>query len=139
MELLLGDLLECMDKKYPYVHTLEELENIGFSQYLVLESLEKGFISDISELTDPRNIKSDNINDSLFVLSSDGFLALNQIRLKKATEKLNVSINNFNASSSKSANRIEILTWIIAVFAGITAIPLIFEIAKFIISLLGWQ
>ena len=126
METILGDLLEEMDKLYPENITIKELKKRGFSQKIIIESLHKGFIDYPYEMRD-YPIEEAEIKDTMFViLSSNGFLALNQIRIKKATDELNKSIVNFDKSSDKSSkNMIDLTVWIKWLSIGLLFISIV--------------
>ena len=126
METILGDLIEEMDKLYPENITIKELKKRGFSQKIIIESLHKGFIDYPYEMRD-YPIEEAEIKDTMFViLSSNGFLALNQIRIKKATDELNKSIVNFDKSSDKSSkNMIDLTVWIKWLSIGLLFISIV--------------
>lgn len=121
MERILGDLLEEMDKKYPYNITIGELLGKGFSKTLLIECIDKGFIDYPHNMQDYGLEKAINDPSMFVVLTSTGFLALNQIRIKKATEKLDGSIKEFDASSKLNSKVIIGLTVAMLILTGIIA------------------
>jgi hypothetical protein len=130
-ERIFGDLLEFIDKRYPQGVTKGELINAGFSEDIIIEAYENlDFIG--NPIWAEQVI---NTYEAELVLTSNGFLVLNQIRMKKATDELNKSITKFSESSNLSSSKMEKLTLAMLILAVITAIPLIIGFVKWIMTL----
>ncbi len=145
MEKYLGDLLEELDKtSYSRFRsviskpkcTVGELKEIGIPQGLIEEAYIRGLIKHPEiPLGEPRPLSE----GTTLVLDIRGFEYLNQIRIKKAIEdlndsidkfseksniaysELNDSITKFNASSDKTAYILVVLTVILVILTVILA------------------
>jgi hypothetical protein len=83
----------------------------------------------IRNTTDPiRQHGLNDVNDNTqFFLTIKGFEFLNQIRIKKALEKLDDSINKFNVSSENASKKMIELTFAIYAFTVIVVALPIYE------------
>ncbi len=119
MEKQLEDLLEYIDKNYPNSVLRKELSTQEFLPQLIDETLNNGLIvlAASCEGTGVAYELDMGYENMPLILNSSGFLMLNQIRLKKATEKLNDSIIKFDESTTQYNNKITALTMIMIFFA----------------------
>ena len=106
MELMLGDLLEELDKYYPAGFPVNELEK-RYNPRLLSEARADGAIRD-------RIVQGKSAG---MVLTVQGYTILNQIRLKKATDSLNNSIKEFDKSTKKTS---WIMIWLTVVLIILT-------------------
>ena len=134
MELILGDLLEFMDKHYPHEVSFIELSQHGFSQEIIAESFDKDFIGNTHLYKGGISVMPSK--GTGLVLTSNGFLALNQIRMKKATEILNDSIKKFDKSSEKYSKTMVKLTWAILGLTIVLSIPIIYGAINWLMKII---
>lgn len=106
MERQLGNFLEELDRISPNSMKEEEIKK-RFSIGLWEEAWDRDLIVRDRE----RNEKE---HESYWKLGSKGFELLNQVRMKKLINHLNISIIKFNKSSDRSSTIMIILTSIIA-------------------------
>jgi len=108
----LEELLIYLNNKYPENTTVKQLQSEGFSDSVIFQAISGDLIGPGHDfgMKDKNKeyilglIKRDSTQ--FVVIFSNGFIMLNQILLKKATDELNTSIYNFDSSSKK-------LSWII--------------------------
>lgn len=104
--------------------TQPQLEEKGIPKDFIFKALKRGLVRFVAETEETKNVEPD---ESVPISITDtGFQYLNQIRIKKAIEKLDSSINKFNESSDKSSKELIKLTEAIIAFTlVVAAIPLI--------------
>lgn len=95
-----GGLLEELDRAYPYNLSLDDLIKRGYDKGIVIKMSGSQIINHTPDFS--------KIN-----LSASGFLMLNQIRIKKATDKLNESIERFSDKNEKSSKELNKYTKIL--------------------------
>jgi len=118
MEKHLDDLLEELGNAYPETPTYKELKEKQFPEDTLQEALKRDLIIPSYDKFPVRNFGTgDRIG-----LSVKGYEYLNQIRIKKTIEQLNVSIKKFNESSDKTANILVGLTALLG-FLALLSIP----------------
>lgn len=105
-----GQLLERLDKAYPRTILEKDLLNENFSQNLLNMFLSEKLIT--RSKNKPYN----------YLLGPMGFLFLNQVRMKKIINSLNISLDKFNKSSTQLSKAIIFLTIVLILIAGIQSI-----------------
>jgi len=106
MERILGDLLEELDKAYP-----RAVRPHGFSKELIIESLNNNLITVTQNMSDLREKAIKGDSSVPVILAPQGFLMLNQIRIKKANDELNRAIKDFDIASRKASKHMIWLTY----------------------------
>ncbi len=99
-EQVLKNFWEILNENYVDGKSVKYLKEHNITEYIIKEAMNEGLIEEVNNFDSETRIR----------LNSKGFLALNQIRLKKATDKLNGSIEEFSNTSTKQTKKIIWLT-----------------------------
>jgi len=98
----LGELLEALDKVRPKSLTLDELHQKGIPTDTILDAMDRDLIRAHS-----RRYEKENVHGKMpYNLTGNGFELLNQVRMKKAIDDLDESINNFKNSNERAYNQL---------------------------------